>query len=188
MPRQSRAHQRRLLISRVSRNGVVMAFKCLECQRLQVDCQRSTADSKSCLRCLRGKKTCVLEAYSELALRRLDEQREAIRLRKESAREAAVRLSQELAERQVALADALGRVSREEKTLELLDKKVEKMVRLGLENLDELEAEEAASEERARQSTPSVAGAGVRDFNFDAYLSADPLSPSAWVLPSSGTD
>ena len=181
MPRPTRAHQRRLLISRVARKGMVMAFKCLECQRKDVDCQRSTADSKSCLSCLRSKKPCVLEPYSEHALQRLEAHREAIRLREEEARDRASRLALELSE-------AHGQVNREKKTLDLLDKKIEKMVRLGLENLEELEAEEAASEERARQSTPSVAGAGVGDFNFDAYLSADPVSPSAWVLPSSGTD
>lgn len=180
MPRTTRTQYHRLLISRVTRKGVSMAFKCVECQRLGVDCQRSTADSKSCLHCLRRRRTCVLEPYSEAALRKLDEQREAIRLRKEQARDSAVRLSHELAERQALLAEALGRVDREEKTLEALDKKVEKMVRLGLENLDELAQEEAAAEQRAGTSPPEV----PEEFNFDAYL---PLSPSAWVLPSEGT-
>ena len=158
-----------------------MAFKCLECQRLDLECVRSQTDSKSCLRCLTRKKCCNLEPFSEDALRRVDEQREAIKAREEQARVEAERLSLELA-------SALGRANREKRTLGLLEQKIEKMVRLGLENLEELEAEETASEERARQSTPSVAGAGVGDFNFDAYLSADPVSPSAWVLPSSGTD
>ena len=81
-PRKSTLYHQQLL-SKVKHWGVVMAFKCVSCQKSQSDCIRSD-HSKSCLACLKRRRSCDMEPFSNSDFAKIDKERARLEAEEEA--------------------------------------------------------------------------------------------------------
>lgn len=162
MRKKKSSQYHRAVIQKVNQYGVVMAYKCVSCQKSGGECKRSS-HSSSCLRCLQLKRVCNMEPFSEEALDRMIAERDRLRAEKVAAEEA----------EDVARA----RRRRATKQEELLDRRFQEAVQRGLENIEELEKVEREEEEsRARQGN-AAAGSSSPPRQESLVAPSDPTQP-----------
>ena len=165
MPRKSTSSYRKLLIARVANRGVIMAFKCVACQKANSDCVRSK-ESSSCLACLRRTRPCKMEPFSDSEFAKVDKERARLETEMESL---------ELAEEAI-----LQKRRRIRKLQRYLASKEAEMIRRGLDNVEELEKMEA-QEEAEKTATTALDPSSSFDQSF-----LESLTPSfldGFVLP-----
>ena len=159
--------RRRYLISRVRDSGVIMAFRCVQCQKSDSDCVKSH-DSSSCLSCLRRGRTCEMAPYSEGDFRKIDRER--------------ARLDAEEERVEAAIEASLQEKARIRKMKRYLAQREARMIEKGFSNVEEMEKWEEEEERQKNAAVPSSSTAVTPglEFNFSEAVFAEmaSLSPS----------
>ena len=131
MPLSKSSRNRELLVARIRLRGVIMAFRCVRCQKSGSDCVRSR-DSSSCLVCVENGKPCEMEPFSCSDFAKVDKERARLDAEEDKANE-------EVAAYSARVNAALAKAARIRKLRRFLASREAEMIRRGLENVEELE-------------------------------------------------
>ena len=179
----------RALICRVRNAGVIMAFRCVHCQKSDSDCVKSH-DSTNCLSCLQRGRKCEMAPYSESDFKKIDAERARLDAEEEAA-DATVETGHTMAATGHAMAEAALRKKRRVRQLKrYLAQREARMIEKGFSNVEEMEKWEEEEERQKSAPGPSSStsvtpGPEFNSFEADLAEMAS-LSPSFWESLASG--
>ena len=171
MPRGRTNEYRKRLISKVQHYDIIMDYKCVRCNFIDLDCQRS-AYSTFYLFCLTFRNRCNMEPFSEFKFAKLDRER--------------ARLDAKLKAAEDFFKAILIKRKRLVKQKKFLARRKAEIIRRGLANVNKLKKLEKQKKKKRQKTvagflTSQLATPGS-DFNFFEADFAEMVSMSPFFL------